>query len=283
VSDEVMEAKIEVIDRHLADLYLSKNMVNRNINEDRVNQYVDLLKRGKWQLNGEAIKFNEKGEMIDGQHRLRAIIKSGIPMTTLVIFNVSDDVSIMDRGRIRNITDCFRIEGMSKTVANNTTVAIAKLFYQMQGKRSNVSDGFVRDWLIENQEDIEELYVLCTKYANSSANSFRVKTKTAPMILATYYAKKVEMPIEEISKFIEVVSTGFYDNKTETSAIVLRNDITSGVINVSHNGQERIIATYKIEKALYDFHHGIERKITYKNINKPIYSNNPMFRKYIEQ
>lgn len=281
---KVMESRIEVIDKNLATIYLSRNMVNRRLNDGRVRQYIDSLQRGDWQLNGESIKFNKKGEMIDGQHRLTAIIKSGIPMTTMVVFDIDDEISIMDRGRNRSVTDSLLIEGMPKTVANNTTVAMAKLFYQMQRNTGNVSDGFVRYWLEENQEDIAEIYTIGTKFCSSgNTKSFRISTRTAPFLLAVYYAKNVEIPMTELAKFTEIIATGFYDNKSEASAIVLRNDLVSDVIELSHGYTDRIHATYKIEKALYDYHHGIERKITYKNINKPTYSNNPMFRNFTEQ
>lgn len=273
-----MQTKIVTINAELAVSYLSKNMVNRTLSPNRVNQYADSLRRGDWQLNGESIKFNEKGEMIDGQHRLSAIIKSGVPMTTLVIFDVPDDVSVLDRGRNRNLTDSLIIEGMPKSVANNTTVAMAKLFYTIQSSGRNPSDSFVREWLEKNQEDIEEIYAIGSKSGSGKTKSYRLLVKNAPMLLAMYFANKVEVPITELVKFSEVIATGFYDSRKETSAIVLRNDITNKAIDISRGGADRVRATYKIEKAIYDYHHGIERKQSYKNVDKPVYSNNAMFR-----
>lgn len=269
-----MDTRIETIDKDKASEYLSHNMVNRKLSQGRVSQYADSLARGDWQLNGESIKFNDKGEMIDGQHRLNAIIKSGVPMLTVVVYGISDDVSVMDRGRNRSVTDALLVEGFDKSIATNTCVAMAKLHYRTQIGSSNCSDSFVRKFIEENAEVLLRLNAILGR--GSSKSSHRQLVKNAPMELALFYALNVEVPWEEIEEFISIIKTGFYENRKQTSAIVLRNDLIGQIVGARAGG-ERVYATYAIEKAIYDFHHGNERKQSYKNINKPTYSNNIKF------
>lgn len=58
---------------------LSSNTGNRKLNPKHVNFLVGCMTRGEWEYNGDDIKFDAHGKLIDGQHRLEAIAKSGIP------------------------------------------------------------------------------------------------------------------------------------------------------------------------------------------------------------
>ena len=80
-----MKTSIETITPQLAKDILANNNLNRNINATIVGHYADAISRGQWELNGEAIKIAHDGRLLDGQHRLMAVIKSDTPITTLVI------------------------------------------------------------------------------------------------------------------------------------------------------------------------------------------------------
>lgn len=267
---------IENIDDKKAAEYLSHNMVNRNLSRNKVLQYANSMAKGDWQLNGEAIKFNEKRELIDGQHRLSAIIKSGISINTFVMRDLGNDVSIMDRGRTRSVTDSLLIEGMDRKIANNKCVALAKLHFNLQtaDSSSSVSDYKIREFLQKNIETLMSVHELL----HNKGNAGRKIVDNAVIGLALFYALNVELTNEEAEKFIKIAKTGFYETKKQSSAIVLRNDFIAENITARGGGQERAHAVFAAEKALYDFHHGYERKITYKNTNKPTYSNNIMFK-----
>lgn len=49
------------------------------------------IQRNEWRENGATIVFNQKGELIDGQHRLEAISLAGKTVKSLVVFNVSSE------------------------------------------------------------------------------------------------------------------------------------------------------------------------------------------------
>lgn len=62
----------------------------RKVDERQVKKLEIAIRRGEWRENGATIVFNRKGELIDGQHRLMAIIRSGISVYSLVVTNVSE-------------------------------------------------------------------------------------------------------------------------------------------------------------------------------------------------
>ena len=266
-----MEYKVKTITPSDAACILEKNKVNRALSLGRVQQYAYDIKNGLWQLNGEAIKFYEDGSLADGQHRLAAIIKANTPITTIVITGLPNTITIQDRGRNRNITDSMQLEGMSKTLASNTVVAIAKLHYLIQQSKTNTSDGMVKDFINKNEETLLELLSVVPKNMRKTKS---VNARSAPVLLACFYAvNSKECSIEQIADFLDVLHCGVPKALTQTAAIICRNDILSGAIQIAGSSQYRVKATKQVEKAIYDFVNQYPRKVTYSNWNEPIYSN----------
>lgn len=251
---------------------LSKNQVNRNISPSRVRQYALDMKKKRWQANGEAIKFNTKNELIDGQHRLSAIIKAGIPVTMAVLYDVEDDISIYDRGRNRSVTDTLILEGMDRAIANNRCVAIAKLGLWMSTRNNCISDSQVRDYLDEHADSLLWVMQLTTSKSGGS-KSGRVGITSAAIGLSLMTAIERNYSIEKLTRWAEVVKTGFMDNASEQAAIVYRNDLISGVVKTNAREAERSKAVFQTEKSIQDFCDGKKRRMSYASWEQPVYSN----------
>ena len=52
----------------------------RNRRRDTVTAYAEDMAAGRWKENGETIKFDSEGRLIDGQHRLAAVVKANTPI-----------------------------------------------------------------------------------------------------------------------------------------------------------------------------------------------------------
>lgn len=74
----------------IAMQWLEKNTKNRCLKPRQVDVLAKEIQEGRWCLNALPIIFAQTGELIDGQHRLHAVIKTGIPIETLVVFGVDD-------------------------------------------------------------------------------------------------------------------------------------------------------------------------------------------------
>jgi hypothetical protein len=72
----------------IAREWLTKNAKNRNLRETTVMAFARDMARDAWSENHQAIAFGADGELIDGQHRLAAIVKSGRSIRFLVIKDV---------------------------------------------------------------------------------------------------------------------------------------------------------------------------------------------------
>jgi len=82
----------------------------RGLRAHHARQLAHEMKAGNWRVNGEAIKFDEKGVLIDGQHRLKACVLSGVPLVTWAIYGVPRDVE-MDMGVRRATHDLLKASG----------------------------------------------------------------------------------------------------------------------------------------------------------------------------
>lgn len=104
----------QLITPTMAQEYLSKNTSNRRVKQPLVIQYANDMFAGRWKEDtGEAIKITIDGRILDGQHRLLAIVKSKVPVWMHVVLNVKEEVfDVLDTGSSRNATDVFLVKGI---------------------------------------------------------------------------------------------------------------------------------------------------------------------------
>ena len=87
-----------------------RNNNNRDARPAKIKRFAGHLTDAAWVLSGDTIKFGTNGELLDGQNRLRAIVLSGVPMKTHVVFAI-DPVAFksLDTGTVRTGGDTFKV------------------------------------------------------------------------------------------------------------------------------------------------------------------------------
>lgn len=116
-----MKTKIERISPTMAKSYLDNNYGNqRSLSESHIVHLAQQMKAGQWECNGEPIIFDDNNNLIDGQHRLHAVIRSGVPILTLVVTEVKQGAFVtINSGKPRSNSDVFSIKG----IANYNNIA----------------------------------------------------------------------------------------------------------------------------------------------------------------
>lgn len=267
---------VERITPSIAAEYLKKNMpLNRRINSSRVETYADDIRRGGWKLNGESICFNEKGELIDGQHRLLAIIKAGVPAEISVIRGVGNDIALFDRGANRTETQILRMRNDVAFKPSSSIIASIKLYLSITyGKQDNRawSSTAIVEFVNTFASLLQKVHEI-TEVTSSRYTSTPVNTKKACVQVAVMGALMMSEEPEKLVRFFDIFRTGLYENDKETSAIVLRNDFLSGKINYIAGGSNyrTISAERCVERAISDFCRGKTRKLSYNSCTEPIY------------
>ena len=148
----------------LAEEWLKDHKNIRGWKDYRSRQYAKEMANSKWQLNGTTIKFDNSGKLIDGQHRLHAIIMSKKSQVMLVCQGCTDEGTV-DTGSKRSVSIYLNNDG----VRNATKVAstLKHVFYWKKTKGWSVSSSdalFTYDAariLIEEIPWIEDLVSSC--------------------------------------------------------------------------------------------------------------------------
>jgi hypothetical protein len=116
---------IETITPEIAAEMLQHNTRNRHVRPGRVLLYADAMAQGCWTVTGESIAFDSAGQLVNGQHRLMACVKSNHPFTTLIVRNVVPTAfEHTDTGVARTNGDVLKRREIPKW---NLTAAAARL------------------------------------------------------------------------------------------------------------------------------------------------------------
>lgn len=154
------------------------NIANRGLSKDTVQRYAHDMESGNW-LVGEPIMFDWDGVLIDGQHRLAAVIESGTSQDMLVITGYDPDVRLLiNTGKNRNPQDALKIAGMSVRNASIVTgIARMALLWEAGGLETIPSNGGqsftnweIVNWVIAHPE-AEELAYRGRRAAQESATN----------------------------------------------------------------------------------------------------------------
>lgn len=120
-----MKHSFEMITPEIAADMLTSNTRNRSVRPAYVNELAGAMLRGEWVSNGDAIRFDETGVLLDGQHRLHAIVASGVPMHALVVRGIpAAAMTTIDVGRKRTAGDYLRLQDVPNSAA---IAALARL------------------------------------------------------------------------------------------------------------------------------------------------------------
>lgn len=132
---------LETVTPELAKQYLERNTNNRRISEAHVDSLARSLTAKEWRHTHQGIAFSVSDALLDGQHRLRAIIKAGIPAQMLVTRGLPEDaLDAIDTGRIRsigNVLDLSHGIGKSEKVVSVVSVIMNACGYTYSRKSPN--------------------------------------------------------------------------------------------------------------------------------------------------
>lgn len=110
--------------------WLTKNYKqNRRIRPIHVAYLADEIRNGRWQEDHpEAILFADDGEMMEGQHRLTAVVEADIPVKMRVETGVRKSIyPYLDSGLVRSLED--RVRFTENSNQNRVIVMLLNFYY----------------------------------------------------------------------------------------------------------------------------------------------------------
>jgi hypothetical protein len=138
-----MEIQKKLITPAKAVELLQSNVKNRRAKNPVVLRYAKDMLNGKWKEDTfELIKISKSGVILDGQHRLMAVVKSNVNVYFHVVEGLDDSIfDVLDTGSTRNAGDVFKIN----QVKYATTIPAIISFYDVlkenrKGRSSQVNN-----------------------------------------------------------------------------------------------------------------------------------------------
>lgn len=190
-----------IINPEFAHKLLKYNPKNRRLNQAHVKMLASQMEAGLFMPELGFISFDKKGKMIDGQHRLNAIIESQASFKMKILTGLDSQVrNIIDTGMKRSLADTLRMDG----IENATVVsgAIAKIIiFEQYGRFDAKADRKFHNAdykkaiknhpeiiicsqklrpspIFRRPSQILALYVLCYKVAPRKADDFFLRLMT---------------------------------------------------------------------------------------------------------
>lgn len=122
----------------LARMWLVNNNFNRPKNLDTVAKYVRQIRDGRWRLTHQGIALTKRGFLLDGQHRLFALIECNVTLPMRVFVNeLIENYEVIDCGRNRSNLDVVRMSAKDSTLTSAHTQTLHSMLAGRLCKTAN--------------------------------------------------------------------------------------------------------------------------------------------------
>jgi hypothetical protein len=153
--------KTMLVSPEIARMCLDYNENNRRLNMISVRKFAEDMQNGHWQQNGETIKFDREGRLIDGQHRLHAIIMANVSVELLVVSNLEPIAQqTIDIGQLRSTGQIAALLGV-KNATEKAALAASLIKYQkypdfVWSASMPVSKTEIVNFILDNEQGLFE-------------------------------------------------------------------------------------------------------------------------------
>jgi len=117
----------------------SENVTQRTLRKRRVELLAHDMSRGQFRLTHQPIAIDKDGQVIDGQHRLAAVIKSGKTVPMMIAYDVdASTFGIIDTGAARSPSDALKIAGMTDVNIKASAARLLLAYDIVKGTRQTL-------------------------------------------------------------------------------------------------------------------------------------------------
>jgi hypothetical protein len=132
----------------VAKQWLQRKNLNRSIKLAQLNRIKRAIETSRWEINGETIIFDHEGRLLEGQHRLQAIVDTDKTVWTLLVRGINRErFKTMGQGSKRSAGDILGIQGVKN--ATNIAAALRWIYRYENGLMSNAHPNITDDELTD--------------------------------------------------------------------------------------------------------------------------------------
>jgi hypothetical protein len=226
-----MKVQKTLITPDYAAQLLKANTKNRRAKREVISKYTKDMSEGRWKEDTyELIKISKTGVILDGQHRLMAVVKSNVPIYFHIVKDLEDSIfDVLDTGSVRNATDVFKINGI---LQDSTLPSVIGFYYNLKdGGTTKGQKVSVR----KTNAELLEIYLLNPEYwqhighrAHSLYHSFA--KILPPSFIGGFMAFFNDFNDEDADDFMSQLCTG--SNIKLQIINILRNKLITEKVSV---------------------------------------------------
>ena len=201
--------QIMTVTPDLAEQWLKANTSNRKPRKDAIRRYARDMAAGRWLFNPQPVSFGTDGTIIDGQHRLMAIVSSGATVTLTVWFDVPiGSRAGMDDGITRSLSD----------ISNMTKNQSAVTHSMMRGP--------ARKTLVSTKQERLSFFARYQSQIERVISFFpsTMRGVTQASVLGAIARASLYMKDADVARFCEVLWSGMGDQGTRDLTVIKLRD-----------------------------------------------------------
>lgn len=215
----------------MAEEILSRNEKNRPKSASTVKKYAEEMRSGRWVQTGIPLVFSKSGSLLDGQHRVAAIIENGSPQSFYCVFGVEDAAfAFIDQGKKRTASDIFAIHGVPHYTAMSAAV---RWVWAYETKRMYYGYSGLAGGVTLSPDQLYDVYLKHERLQESVpiARTFAVSRLAAPsLMVGLHYLCACKSRQQADDFFLKVGDGVGFTNKTEP-AYRLHRFLTDNVMS----------------------------------------------------
>jgi DNA modification methylase len=229
----------------MAQEWLAKaNNDNRQLRAGVAEAYASDMRLGRWRMTHQAIAFDKDGNLIDGQHRLWAIVEYGKPVKMMVAHGVDPESRVVvDTGLNRKGTDALHFHG----VTGERAIYAASLRRIWMGDSSSSQSGKLTNSGYVELHLQHETAVRWALERVATRHGIRQASVIAAIARAYYHVRR-----EDLERFCKILSSGVITDTTREHVILLLREWLIAR-KYSYGGNGQVDVYLKTQRAIQAF------------------------------
>jgi len=168
----------------LAAEWLEYNTINRPMNDLHMRSIARQIMHGRWKYNGNTIKITKEGDVLDGQHRMWAVLEARIPVETVFVYGLDRDAftTIDTLQKTRSGADIIALCGTSRY----RNVIASALAWLLRWQRGIITEYKAPQYRIDNA-DLEEAFRAHPEIIRAVEAANRLRRLCNVSLIACFY------------------------------------------------------------------------------------------------
>lgn len=204
------EIKSVTITPQYAEELLKMNINNRNVRQHKVDALAKAMTQGEWELSNDAITISEGNILLNGQHRLMAVVQSGVACPFILFTGAADkSFDVMDTPALRRVSDVIQRKGGTNVVRSEAAVRrYLNLLIDLQNEwetafrfnnRSDATRRSMIDCYDNHKEDLYKWMSICSRLLEGN---IAVVSPTLLCAFSMFLEKNLHHPEDKIKTFL---------------------------------------------------------------------------------